>query len=161
VVYSLYLALSNGFLVLDPRISYDGLRADLSDDSDPLALEHLEQCKASLEFHYETYYAKPDDTHSRPSPAPITSKPSSPQKVDFTARYCKPAREFVNELQEYFKLPQEDFATCNLVQWWAGRRSQFPNLSRLARDILSIPGTSSQLLISLPLNSGHRICRCG
>ena len=24
--------------------------------------------------------------------------------------------------------------------WWAGRRAQFPNLSHLAQDILSIPG---------------------
>ena len=26
------------------------------------------------------------------------------------------------------------------IRWWAGRRAQFPNLSSLARDILSIPG---------------------
>jgi len=29
---------------------------------------------------------------------------------------------------------------CDPLQWWAGRRSQFPNLSRFARDILSMPG---------------------
>lgn len=28
------------------------------------------------------------------------------------------------------------------IHWWAGRRAQFPNLSRLARDILSIPGSA-------------------
>ena len=46
----------------------------------------------------------------------------------------------MNELEEFFSLPQEDFETCDPLQWWARRRSQFPNLSHFARDILSIPG---------------------
>jgi hypothetical protein len=37
------------------------------------------------------------------------------------------------------------------IQWWAGRRAQFPNLSRLARDILSIPGVF--LLFALKYSS--------
>jgi len=62
-----------------------------------------------------------------------------PQKVDFTAQYKK-ARVFIDELKEYFKLLQEYFDTCNLIEWWAGWHAQFPNLSQLAQDILSIPG---------------------
>jgi hypothetical protein len=46
----------------------------------------------------------------------------------------------MDEVQEYFKLPCENFDTCGPLQWWAGRRLQFPNLSRFARNILSIPG---------------------
>src|ERR1700678_4401247 len=34
----------------------------------------------------------------------------------------------VNELDEYFKLPREDFDTCEPLNWWRGRRSQFPTL---------------------------------
>ena len=41
-------------------------------------------------------------------------------------------------MQSNGPLPQVD--TCDPLQWWAGRHSQFPNLSRFARDILSIPG---------------------
>ena len=52
-----------------------------------------------------------------------------------------------NELEEYFWLPQEDFDTCNPLAWWAGRRSQFPNLSRFAHDVLGIPGTTHSLTL--------------
>jgi hypothetical protein len=64
----------------------------------------------------------------------------SPSKVNFTARYKKRTNVATDEFEEYLKLPQEDFELCDPIQWWAGRRAQFPNLSRLARDILSIPG---------------------
>ena len=47
----------------------------------------------------------------------------------------------IDEIDEFFKLPPESF-TVDPIHWWAGRRAQFPNLSRLARDILSIPGMS-------------------
>jgi hypothetical protein len=52
----------------------------------------------------------------------------------------------IDELEEFFKLPLEDFKNCDPIQWWAGRRTQFPNLSRFARDILSIPGMSFVLI---------------
>jgi len=73
----------------------------------------------------------------------------SPQKVDFTSRYRNLPQAFTDEVQEYFKLPRENFDTCDPLQWWAGRRSQFPNLSRFARDILSIPGKFTTDLFSL------------
>ena len=72
---------------------------------------------------------------------------TSPQKVNFTARYKQRARLDIDELEEFFKLPPEDFDNCDPVQWWAGRRTQFPNLSRFARDVLSIPGNSLFVLI--------------
>ncbi|KIL54206.1 hypothetical protein M378DRAFT_92970 [Amanita muscaria Koide BX008] len=65
----------------------------------------------------------------------------SPQK-NFTSRFQWKARVAVNELNEFFKLPQEDFETCNPIHWWMGRRAQFPNLFWLARDILCIPGSA-------------------
>jgi len=73
----------------------------------------------------------------------VTSLPivGLPQK-SFTARYRRKDRSSVNELEEYFKLPAEDFDTCNPIHWWMGRRVQFPNLFRLARDILCIPGSA-------------------
>ena len=52
----------------------------------------------------------------------------------------------VDEVDEYFKLPQEDFESCKPLQWWLGRRSQFPNLYRLVCDIFSIPGKPLNLL---------------
>jgi hypothetical protein len=52
----------------------------------------------------------------------------------------------VDELTEFWNMPQEDFETCTPVQWWHQRRAQFPNLYRLARDIFSIPGIFSALI---------------
>ena len=43
-------------------------------------------------------------------------------------------------LEEYFKLPREDFDSCDPLQWWLGHCAQFPNLYRLVCDIFSIPG---------------------
>src|ERR1700674_1706399 len=88
----------------------------------------------------------------------LSSTNSSPQKVDFTSRYRNLPQAFTDEVQEYFKLPRENFDVCDPLQWWARHRSQFPNLSRFARDILSIPGefTSGSLAISHCI-----LCRVG
>ena len=126
-------------VVLDPRISYSGLLADCGDD---LSIKsHLEFVKGQLVQRYREQYLRdaPPPTQQQPVFVPSTSS-TSPQKVNFTARYRQRPRATVNELEEFFSLPQEDFETCDPLQWWAGRRSQFPNLSRFARDILSIPG---------------------
>jgi hypothetical protein len=42
-----------------------------------------------------------------------------PQK-SFTAQYRQKEKYSTNELEEYFKLPVEDFDTCNPIQWWVG-----------------------------------------
>lgn len=63
----------------------------------------------------------------------------SPQKVDFTSRYKKHARSF-DQFDEYFRLPLEPFDGCDPIQWWVSRRAQYPSLSHLALDLLSIPG---------------------
>jgi hypothetical protein len=133
-------------VVLDPRISYEGLWAD--SEGDPSAQEHIKRCREDLREHYLSDYAKKLTAPPlRAQPTPTTLKNGSPQKVDFLSRYNKPARANTDELEEYFKLPQENFITCDPVQWWFGRRAQFPNLSRLARDILGIPGMLSYIYV--------------
>ncbi len=51
----------------------------------------------------------------------------------------------VNELDDYMRLPPQDFHSCDPTQWWYSQRRRFPALYSLARDILGIPG-----LISFP-----------
>jgi hypothetical protein len=78
-------------------------------------------------------------------PQPIAAETSSglPQKVNFTAWYKKHSMTSLrDELEEYYRLPMEDFDACDPIQWWAGCHSQFPNLSQLACDILAIPGSA-------------------
>jgi hypothetical protein len=95
---------------------YEGLKNE-SEGNDSM-LEHLEASRAKLEKHYHTHYTNSTPPCLAPSPTMAISTPSSPQKVDFTLRYRKSAS--LNELEEYFKLPQEDFLTCDSVKWWAG-----------------------------------------
>ena len=126
--------------MLDPRISYEGLKEEYGDD--PTLSNHLDESKMNLFSYFEENYATPHSaTPSSPPPTVVQALPmdGSPQK-SFTARYRRKEKYSTNELEEYFKLPAEDFDTCNPIQWWVGRRSQFPRLFRLACDILCIPG---------------------
>jgi hypothetical protein len=111
--------------------------------------EYLESAKLLLHSYFSDNYA---GKHAAPSqgvfagPSTLVARShldSSPQKINFTARYQKQPRASVDELEEYFKLPREDFESCDPIRWWLGRRSQFPNLFALARDLLAIPGELS------------------
>ena len=120
---------------------------------------HLEMAKANLGEYFKGNYLSPQASVENPrqslsattSLSSITSSPcsGSPQK-NFTARFQR-KRTPKDELTEFWNLPQEDFDTCDPLQWWHGRRAQFPQLYRLVRDIFSIPGNylyfSTSLLI--------------
>jgi len=119
------------------------MRTDYADDSD--LSDHLEESRSNLFDYFNENYAN-TGTPS-PSPPPTTVKPApmvagSPQK-SFMARYRRKEKTSINELEEYFKLPAEDLDACDPIRWWFGRRAQFPNLFRMARDILCIPGMYS------------------
>ncbi|KAH9989385.1 hypothetical protein BJV74DRAFT_878162 [Russula compacta] len=66
-----------------------------------------------------------------------TAPPHSPQKI-FMSHFHQKAKVVINELDKFFKLPQEDFKTCNPIHWWMGCCTQFSNLFWLAWDILCI-----------------------
>jgi len=109
---------------------------------------HLETAKADLREYFKGNYPslqalvenRRQSLSFTTSLASITSSPSlgSPQK-NFTARFQR-KRIPTDELTEFWNLPQEDFDTCDPLQWWHGHRAQFPQLYRLVRDIFSIPG---------------------
>ena len=130
-------------LVLDPRISYEGIKTEYADDL--MLSDHLEQSKSMLFDYFNENYANiilvPSSSPSTSIQSPPTTA-GSPQK-SFTARYRRKEKTSVNELEEYFKLPAEDFDACNPIHWWFGRRAQFPNLFCMARNILCIPGELS------------------
>jgi hypothetical protein len=125
--------------VLDPRISLDGLLEDCNND--PASLAHIDEMKDKLKVYFERHYNRPDPAQLLNFPQTTASESGSPQKVDFTARYHRATR-VIDELAEYLRQPRENFKTCNPLKWWAARTSQFPNLSRFARDLLTIPGSA-------------------
>jgi len=47
----------------------------------------------------------------------------------------------LDELQVYLSLPTVD-ETVNSLEWWKSNMNQFPHLSKMANDYLSIPATS-------------------
>jgi hypothetical protein len=76
---------------------------------------HVERAKDQLHQFYLDNYAK------APSPLPttqpiVTETFGSPQKVNFTAWYKKRLSTVKDELEEFYKLPQEDFDTCDPIQ---------------------------------------------
>ena len=132
--------------MLDPCISYKGMKSDYADDD--ILTDYLESAKASLHTYFQENYAGKHvapPVHDHPhtaGPLKTSSQPrsESPQKVNFTARYKKHASARRDQLKEYFMLPREDFDTCDPVSWWVGRHSQFLDLFVFARDLLAIPG---------------------
>ena len=123
------------------------MRSDYADD--PALSDHLEESRSNLFDYFNENYANADSTDtSAPLSIPSTpvqpapTAPGSPQK-SFMARYRRKDRTSINELEEYFKLPPENFDACEPIRWWFGRRGQFPNLFCMARDILCIPGKYS------------------
>src|SRR6267154_5579116 len=110
--------------VLDPRISYQGLLDDC--EGDTLLRTHLEESKAKLEAHYRANYAKPISTPISAQSSTSSVSVRSPQKVDFTSCYNKRMHLDIDEINEFFKLVPESFSV-DPIQWWAGRRAQFPS----------------------------------
>ena len=118
------------------------MREDYAYDED--LLSHLEESKLNLHTHFNVYYAPstPNATRSDPLPQPDAG---SPQKVDFTSRYTqRVSASTLDELTEYFRITTvpEPFDGVDPLQWWYSRRRQFPNLYKLVRNILCIPGIS-------------------
>ena len=51
-----------------------------------------------------------------------------------------------DEMKHYLDTPTQ--TVLNPVQWWKDRRELYPNLSRMAIDFLTTPGTSFFALVS-------------
>ena len=132
---------------------YEGLKSDCV--SDPSLLADLDAAKCKLKTFYQQNYVRHSQSTNlqlTPSSSSVISRNSSfsvtgsPEKVNFISRYQVKDRAMFDEVDEYFKLPWEDFESCKPLQWWLGRCSQFPNLYQLVCDIFSIPGKPLNLL---------------
>ncbi|OJA08763.1 hypothetical protein AZE42_08870 [Rhizopogon vesiculosus] len=107
--------------------------------------------KEQLRRYYQDNHLASQASRITPQPTTAGTFSGSPQKVKFTARCKKRPMNSKDEMEEYYRLPLEDFDTRDPIQWWTGRRSLFPNLSCLARDILAIPGRLNLLeLLHIP-----------
>jgi hypothetical protein len=126
-------------LVLDPRITYEGLQDDYADDAD--LREGLEKSKIALYKHFNDQYSLPANSLSATPSTTLSISQTQPPIFDFTARFRRQVqRPSFNELDEYMRLPMVDFHSSDPIRWWYLQRHRFPRLYLLARDILAIPG---------------------
>ncbi len=105
--------------------------------NDPGLLADLERSKDQLQDFYEdNYAATPTHCEHINNDSHIMDSYMS----DFTSRYLSINPEVVDELDEYFKIKCKNFKKCDPLRWWRSQRHNWPNLYRLACDVLYIPG---------------------
>ena len=121
--------------VFNPRITYEGLKLNFTND--PILLADLKKSKSLLhEFYNKHYAASPASSKDVGNVYATISNTS-----DFTARYKTISPNAIDELEEYFKIKHKDFKKCDPFRWWRSQCEDWPNLYRLACDILCIPGS--------------------
>jgi hAT family protein len=121
--------------VLDPRITYEGLKLNFTND--PGLLADPKRSKDRLQEYYEDNYATfpmhyediSDDSHIMVF-----------HMSDFMSHYSSINPKVVDKLDEYFKIKHKDFKKCDPLRWWRSQQEDWPNLYHLACDVLCIPG---------------------
>lgn len=127
-------------------MNYNGLKKEFQDEHDHL--EYLEEMKRKLENHFTVDYfddgADHEETSRKTSGSDSQSSttPFDRDEMEFNFMACFEMEDPVveDELEPYFKLPQEKAQGCDPVSWWYAKRKTFPRLYRLARDIMTVPG---------------------
>ncbi|EJD42010.1 hATC-domain-containing protein [Auricularia subglabra TFB-10046 SS5] len=123
--------------LLDPRIMVEGLQDDCTNEPGMTVFD-LQDSKDNLRRYFDENYP----AHTTAGPAtPASSTHHKFGFTDFTARYAMKSRKGLDELEEYWRQTQEPW-DADPIQWWVSRRTLFPRLSRMALDILSIPGSA-------------------
>lgn len=57
-------------------------------------------------------------------------------------------KQLEDELQQYLDSPTVPVKPHRALAWWTEQAKRYPNLSRMARDYLSIPGEFFTMFIS-------------
>jgi hypothetical protein len=136
--------------VLDPRIACKTLIQDCYAIKDE-AERKLEIGKAALKKYFVDCYADMSELfEAAPLPdsssAVATSTSSSPQKSCHGHLHQATISTSSNELDQFFAvmaLGLQGWEVDPLARWYA-HCAQYPRLYMMARDILSIPGESSE-----------------
>ena len=126
--------------VLDPRVKARGL--ELYYDDDYLLRTAITQHISDLEVHFKEHYAQ------SPSAPPVMDTPVAPQTgiTGIASRLSRQPSQNVNELASYLSAPSALEGEDPLA-WWKTNAAVYPKLSKLARNILAIPGTSRPVLL--------------
>ena len=110
--------------VLNPQISYDGLKEDFEESNDLQLLSNLNKAKQELFKFYEEHYAhhsSQDNTLQQSTTAtPSGAGSSIPATSSFTARYQCWGPQILNQLEDYFRLSREPDLMA-AIHWSGGK----------------------------------------
>ena len=116
--------------IIDPRVKLSYY------EQEEWGEEWVREAKSAIKGVFNSYYV------------PAQREEVEPQEKarSFTAmrayKYRRVSRR--NELQEYLDSPKADCTPeFDVLQWWHGNSSAYPCLSRVARDYLAVPSTST------------------
>ncbi len=125
-------------LVLDPRLNV----SYYLEDNNPASSEQVESAKVEVLHYFEKFY-KPVSTENEEIHYNIvTSAAQQVADIDCIYKKRKLTPLFGNcEVTSYCALSPMD-ADIDILKWWKENSKLFPNLSKMAKEILSIPGTS-------------------
>jgi hypothetical protein len=125
--------------VLDPRFKLDYYKTQSGEGEDSAT-----DIKAVVnQVYQQSYYSPPAITN------PIITHTPTPLLGIFKKRTVSPHNEFEAYCQDPSQL--EGGTMADVLSWWKAHEHTYPNLSRMAKDYLAIPGTStsSERLFSL------------
>lgn len=129
-------------------------------------MRRIEDARTRLKAHYLDNYLPGLPSVSDTANPQLSSTPlhGTPARFDFFASYA-PLDDVspTIELDELFKLRPLGFGkqTPLPLVWWRDHQIMYPNVSRLARDILTIPGECIFCCMkSIFSFSLHRVCCC-
>jgi hypothetical protein len=141
--------------ILDPRGKLDGFAGILSLLTAAVHIDYTAYFTTvrdklnEVYCKYEQKYVR--IRQQRPPPAPVSAKKkgawgkifgssstssSSSQSAQVTSTYC------TGELAKYLSsdvVPHQEDDDFNILQWWEDHKQQYPVLSILARDVISVP----------------------
>nr|AAF97810.1 transposase [Cryphonectria parasitica] len=129
--------------VLHPKYRLVGIRT-----AAPAIADDVEQ---EFKAFYEKYWAYKDPALSSASTPSLQedqehNKPKKQWRTAFRAQPRPKHQRPQSELEKYLQLEEDDEDDDGFepLVWWAARKAEFPALSQMAFDVLSIPAMSSE-----------------
>ena len=126
--------------ILDPRYK----TSPYEDDENPNSID-VKRITDQVELEFKTLYFMENNIANAPSPN---------TSLFFKKKRRKNCETATEEFRRYLSAPDCDL-DCNPLEWWKVNASSFPNLSRMARDYLAVPGTEASA--EREFSSGRRL----
>jgi hypothetical protein len=140
--YNISSEICTAATILDPRYK----TSPYEDDENPESIA-VKRISDQVELEFKTFYFMENNVVTNDPPTPTTS-------LFFKKKRRKNCETASEEFRRYLSAPDCDLES-NPLEWWKINASSFPNLSRMARDYLAVPGTEASA--EREFSSGRRL----